>query len=419
MLARMQDTNLYAAILGVVSPWEVTEVRPEVERGRILVVVEDASGVELPCPECGKPCPRHDHRKRRWRHLPTCQYQTILEVDVPRVRCEEHGVHQVPVPWADSNSSFTALLEALVISWLKQASTSAVAELMDLTWDQVDGIMQRAVRRGLERRGPIEPERIGVDETSFQKRREYVTVVNDLDGGSVLWVADGRGQDALNGFYSGLSRKAKAGIKAVAMDMWKPYIFSTAAHVPDAEHKIAFDRFHIVQHLGKAVDQVRRQENRELIQGGGDRLKRTKYLWLKAGRNLLGDQKRSFQALKESSLRTARAWALKEAACGIWGYKVAGWAKRAWSSWLDWASRSRLQPMVRVARMIRYHLIGIINADVLGVTNARAESLNAKIQKVKRMACGYRSRERFRHAILFHLGGLDLRPHAAATHTRS
>ena len=175
----MHDTTLYASILGVEAPWKVMEVIPRLDEGESVVRVEAPAGVKLGCPECGTVCPRHDHRTRRWRHLPTCQYRTILEVAVPRVRCEAHGVHQVSVPWADSNSAFTALYEALVISWLKEASISAVAELMQLSWDQVDGIMQRAVRRGLGRRTPEQLRRIGIDETSFQKRHEYVTGVTE------------------------------------------------------------------------------------------------------------------------------------------------------------------------------------------------------------------------------------------------
>ena len=274
----MYDTTLYAAILGVTKPWRVTGVQPYLEEGEIVIHVDAPDSKGLACPTCGESCPRHDHRRRRWRHLPTCQYHTIIEVDVPRVRCAEHGVKQVPVPWAESNSSFTALFELVVLSWLQEASFSAVAKRLDLSWDQVDGIMQRAVRRGLARRGVVEPKRIGVDETSFQKRHEYVTVVNDLDSGAVVWVADGRGQDALDRFYQGLSKEARAQIEAVAMDMWKPYILSTAVHVPDAERKLAFDRFHVIKHLGDAVDRVRRQENRRLVALGDDSLKSTKYL---------------------------------------------------------------------------------------------------------------------------------------------
>ena len=123
-----------------------------------------------------------------------------------------------------------------------------------------------------------------------------------------------------------------------------------------------------------------------------------------------------FNRMKRVALRTARAWALKEHAMCLWNYATRGWARRAWKAWISWALRSRLEPMKRVARMVRKHLEGILNAIVLRATNATAESVNAKIQRVKRMACGFRNRERFRAAIYFHLGGLDLRP---ATHTDS
>jgi len=416
----MRDKDLYAAILGIRLPWQVASVELLESTEEVRVRIEARPGTRFDCPRCGsRPCPGYDTRRRRWRHLDTCQFKTILEADVPRIECAEHGVVQVDVPWAEPGSGFTALMDALVIEWLKEASIQAVARRMRLSWSQVDGIMQRAVRRGLARRGPVAPKRIGVDETSFQKRHEYVTVVNDLDHGRVVWVADGRGQSALDGFYEGLTPRGRESIEAVAMDMWMPYICSTAIHVPQAEEKIAFDRFHVVKHLTDAVDQVRRHENRQLVSAGDDRLKRSKYLWLRRSQDLRGQQRLRFRDLKNSALKTARAWALKEAAVRIWGYTVRGWARRAWNAWLDWASRCRLEPMVKVAKMIRYHLIGILNADVLGVTNARAESLNAKIQKVKRMACGFRNRARFRNAILFHLGGLDLAPQAALTHTKS
>lgn len=412
----MHDTTLYAAILGVVEPWKVTEVQPELDAGEIVVRVVMASGARLGCPRCGEESPRYDHRKRRWRHLPTCQYRTILEVDVPRVRCEEHGVLQVPVPWAEENSAFTALFEALVISWLKEASISAVADLMELSWDQVDGIMQRAVRRGLQRRAPSKLRRIGVDETSFQKRHEYVTVVTDLDTSTVVYVADDRKAESLEGFFDEQEPADLVGIEVVAMDMWKPYISVVKANLWDAEKKICFDKFHVAKHLGDAVDKVRRQEHRRLLEEDDRTLVGTKYRWLQNPENMTRAVARSFESLKRLALKTARAWALKEHAMCLWSYVSRGWARKVWRGWISWALRSRLEPMKKVARMVREHLEGIINAIVLGATNAGAESINSKIQRVKRMACGYRNRERFRNAIYFHLGGLDLSP---ATHTRS
>jgi len=412
----MNDTSLYATILGVSAPWKVTSVTPALDEGEIVVRVEAPSSMKLACPECQTRCPRHDHRMRRWRHLPTCQYRTILEVEVPRVSCAEHGVHQVPVPWAEANSAFTALLEALVISWLKEASVSAVAELMDLTWDQVDGIMQRAVRRGLARRRELEPERIGVDETSFQKRHEYVTVVTDLDTKNVLYVADKRTKDSLQGFFDELEPADLLRLKVISMDMWPAYISVVAENVHDAEKKTCFDKFHVAKYLGDAVDKVRRQEQREQLKTGDRSLVGTKYTWLRNPENMEADSTAFFERMKRVALRTARAWALKEQAMCLWSYASRGWARKAWKAWISWALRSRLEPMKRVARMVRSHLEGIINAIVLKATNAASESINARIQRVKRMACGFRNRERFRSAIYFHLGGLELCP---VTHTRS
>ncbi len=403
----------YESLLGLPSPWEVSEVRVRHEIEEIEVVVEWKGGPPA-CPECGVAGPRHDGRSRRWRHLDTMQYRTWLVATVPRVRCAAHGVRQVSVPWAEEKTRFTARFEAVVIAWLLEASVAAVARQFGLSWGQVAGIQQRAVRRGLARRELSAPRRMGVDETSFQKRHEYVTVVNDLEG-SVLYVADGRGQAALDGFFEELGSAGCARIRQVAMDMARPYIQSVRKHT---EAEIVFDKFHVFQHLGEAVDRVRRQENPELARAGDDRLKNTKYLWQKKTRNLSRRQQVAFAALQRSGLRVARAWAIKQMAATLWGYQVRGWAERRWKEWYGWAIRSRLEPMKRVARMVKGHWDGVINAATSEVTNARAEAINSRIQWIKKMACGFRSRKRFREAIYFHLGGLDLAPAAAAFHTK-
>jgi transposase len=417
----MRDRELYAQILGVRSPWSVHDVRLDVKKETVEVLVEIERGVELACPQCGRDASRYDARRRSWRHLDTCQFHTVVTAEVPRVSCSEHGVLQVKVPWAEEGSSFTALMERLVIDWLKEASTAAVSRRIDLSWDEVDGIMGRAVARGLARRKRSAPARIGVDETSFQRRHEYVTVVSDLEDSAVLYVANDRKTTSLDGFYETLTPRQRERLEAVAMDMWAPYIQSTTRWVPDAESKITFDKFHVAKHLGDAVDQVRRIENRELLAEGDRTLVGSKYHWLA---NPLGMKDSlwfgSFRALRESTLRSARAWAIKEAAMTLWGYVTRGWAARAWRSWIAWALRSRLEPVRRVARMVRENLGGILNAIALKATNAVSESMNAKIQKLKAMACGFRNRERFRNAIYFHLGGLDLYPTLhGATHTTS
>lgn len=418
MLLAMQDRELYAQILGLVAPWRVTEVQLDRDAGEVVVRVESEAD-RLPCPTCEKACSRYDHRARRWRHLDTCQYQTILEAEVPRVKCAEHGVLQASVPWAGPNSRFTALFEALAIDWLREASIAAVARQLRMTWDELSGVMERAVRRGLQRRGPIGSASIAIDETSFQKRHEYVTVVTDHRTKTVLHVADDRKVTSLDGYFAALTEKEIASLRSISMDMWKPYIAAVRARVRNADEKIGFDRFHVASHLGDAVDRVRRAENKALRQEGDDTLVGSRYLWLRSPQNMATRTWQSFKELRESSLKTARAWAIKEMASRLWHYRSRGWARRAWTRWIGWAMRSRLEPIKQAARMIRDHLWGILNAVVSGASNAAAESINAKIQRIKRMACGFRNRQRFRTAIYFHLGGLDLYPPVHVTHTNA
>ena len=212
-------------------------------------------GETLVCPACGAACPGYDRRPRMWRHLDTMQYRTLVRAEVPRVRCAEHGVQQVPVPWADAQVRFTALFEAMVIDWLQVASVAAVARQCRLSWDQVAGIQARAVRRGLSRRAVAAAPLVGVDETSFQRRHEYVTIVNDLTASAprVLYVADGRDRAALDGYFAAVGEAGCAQIEMVAMDMWPAYIGSVHDHTAAP---IALHKFHIAQHLGAAVDQV-------------------------------------------------------------------------------------------------------------------------------------------------------------------
>ncbi|MCL6272283.1 ISL3 family transposase, partial [Sansalvadorimonas sp. 2012CJ34-2] len=316
----------------------------------------------------------------------------------------------INVPWAEPGSGFTAMFEALVIDWLHEASTQAVSRQMGLSWNAIDNIMQRAVKRGLQRRKLQPLKHIGIDETSFQKRHEYVTVVVDQERDIVVHVADERKKESLNQFYDTQSEQQLSELESVSMDMWPAFINTTLDRVPDAGTKIAFDKFHIAKALGEAVDKVRRQEHKVLTAEGHSILTGSKYQWLSNPENMSEKQWQNFIPLKDRVLKTARAWAIKELAMTLWHYSIRGWAIKAWRRWLSWALRCRLEPVRKVALMIKEHLWGIVNAIVLSVDNGRSEGMNAKIQRVKRRACGFRNRDRFRTAIYFHCGGLELYP---------
>ena len=409
----MTDSRtLYATLLGITEPWGVEVVEMKQEAGEVHVTVALPPSTRWVCPECHAGAPIHDHQDRTWRHLDTCQFKTLVHARVPRLSCPTHGIRQLRVAWAESGSRFTALFEALAIDWLKQASVSAVAKQLRISWDEADGIMQRAVRRGLARRQLEPPRYVGADETSFQKRHEYVTVVGDLERDRVIYVADDRSQASLDGFWRGLTPARRAGIEGVAMDMWEPYIRSTREYLADADQKIVFDKFHVAQHLSQAVDEVRKREHRERMAAGDPILKGTKYDWLRNPEDRSWREARAFNLLREIVTRVGKAWSLKEAAMELWNHRYAGAADRNFKRWFHWARCSRLEPMRRVARMIKRHWANIRTYFRHRITNAGVEALNSKIQTVKARARGFRNRERFRNAIYFHCGGLDLYPAA-------
>ena len=414
----MQDIDLYTKILGVTKPWMVSGVEVSIALKRVTISVVYDKNTPVQCPECGLPGTVHDHKMRRWRHLDTCQMETMIECRIPRSSCTEHGVKQLNVPWAEANSHFTAMFEALVIDWLKQASISAVAQLLGLSWDEAAHIQERAVQRGLARRTEHPVKQMAIDETSFQKRHEYITVIMDRERDVVVEVLDDRKANTVSDWFASKNEAFLSGIETISMDMWDPFIKAITENVPGAEQKICFDRFHVAQHFGKAVDKVRAMEHRDLSKKPkGSPLSKTKMDWLRNSHDIDNRSRRQFLELTRKNLRTARAWAIKETAADLWNYSYRGAAEKAWKLLLRWICKCRLAPVIKVGKMVARYFWGICNAIILKVSNAIAEAKNARIQKIKAMACGFRNRERFKMAILFHLGGLDMSPNAAKVPT--
>lgn len=404
----MQDSELYARILGITEPWRVERVDLRLEVGEVHVFLGHAPDLRWDCPECGADCVLYDHQpERQWRHLDTCQYKTILHAEPPRSNCSVHGPRVVKLPWAEPGSRFTLLFEALAIHWLRASSKSGMHRVMNLSWDEAHLIQQRAVARGMARRTEESVHDLGVDEKSFKKRHRYLTIVNDFDRGRVLFVAEGRSKASLDGFWQTVTEEQVRAIRSVSIDMWDPYIASIRQNVPEYAKKIVFDKFHVAAHLVKAVDAVRRRENKILLRQDDRRLVNTKWSWLRSGSTLTDAQ---WRELRDADLKTARAWALKETAMDMYHYRREHAAYAFFSRWHGWAVRSRLKPMVEVAKMLKGRIENILSYVRLQVTNARSEAVNAKIQWVKYMARGYRSMKNFITAIYFHCGGLNMDP---------
>lgn len=205
----------------------------------------------------------------------------MIEADIPRGSCPEHGIKQVPVPWAEKGSRFTIEFESTVLLSLKEDSISTVAENFGLSWDEVDGIMYRAVRRGLTRRKKTTPKNIGIDETDFQRRHEYVTVILDKDNDVIIDILDDRKASTLKNWFRTQEKSDFSKVSSITMDIWDPFINAVKDHFPEAESLKAFDRFHVAQHFGRALVKVRAEEHRFLSSTyGKSPLAKSKHQWL-------------------------------------------------------------------------------------------------------------------------------------------
>jgi transposase len=188
----MNDKELYRQILGVVSPWEITRIDLNMEKQQVDIYLEYPSLSEGACPQCGKLCKVHDRREDRiWRHLDTCQLRTFIHCRTPRIKCEDHKTLTIDIPWAVEMSHFTKLFERFAIDMLQATKNrKSAAGLLRITWDEANNIMQRSVKRGMERRTDEEMSYIGIDEKSFLKGHKYATIMTDIAGKRVLEVAE-------------------------------------------------------------------------------------------------------------------------------------------------------------------------------------------------------------------------------------
>src|ERR1041385_6298475 len=277
----MQDFQLYQQILGLSEPWRVKAGKRERPGGEVRVEVECVEKVWA-CPECGERMHLHEWERRRWRHLDSCQYKTIIEAEVPRVSCERHGTQTVAVPWAEKFGRFTRLFERLAIDLMRECSVLGACQILRINWDEADGIKQRAVQRGLERKAPGVPRRLCVDEKSAARGHDYLTIVANVEEEkpTVEHVAEGRTRESLDGYWRKFGREELERVEAVAMDMWEPYLNSTLEHVPGAEGKVIHDPFHLVKHMNEAVNAVRKQEQAQLAAAGDQTLRGSRQLWL-------------------------------------------------------------------------------------------------------------------------------------------
>ncbi|MHB2153829.1 ISL3 family transposase [Calditrichota bacterium GD2] len=406
----MKDKELFKQILGLSHPWEVSKVDLDIanEEVEIEIIYKSKKGF---CPKCEVEYDIYDHReKRRWRHLDTCQMKTYIVCKVPRIKCKEHGVKTIKVPWAEKSSRTTLLFERLAIELLLASKNqSKTAQLLRISFDMLHHIMSKAVARGLSRRTEEDIKYIGIDEKSMKRGHTYVSVLSDSERRRVIDVSEGRTTSSASSLINkGLTEKQKEGLKAVSMDMWKAFIKAVQKELPNAS--IVHDKFHIMKYLNDGVDKTRREEARKLQKSNDKTLVKSKYLFLKNPENMTDKQLSRFRKIQELNLTTSQAWAAKENFKEFFRSETINDAKFFFAEWYQDIKDRSLNKMIKVGKMLIAHSDGLLNYIRYQIDNSVAEWLNGKIQEIKTVGRGFRKFENFRIAILFFLGKLDLFP---------
>lgn len=411
----MNLEQFYEQILGLKAPWIIDNIEVAEKDKSVHLYLTHPNNSKFPCPKCKNSCSIYDHNKaRKWRHLDTCDHYTYLHASLPRVDCLDCGVHTISPDWSDGQSRFTLQFESYIIDVLEQNQViSKSALLLRLAEHQVRYVRDKAVRRGLSRRKQnsfYQVFHLCIDEKSLFKGHHYVTILYDGQTGAVLEVVEHRTIESTNLAINMLGEQLDlSATKVVTMDFWDAFKTAVTQKMPNA--LIVHDRFHIAQHLNRAVDIVRRAENKNLSKEADQRLKKTKYLWLKNPDKLKEHQQDQLnEILQDQLLKTVRAYQLKEEFKSFFSCKNKEDAQAFFTNWKAKVEKEQIAALTKVAKMIHKNFERIITYFDYKVTNAMAECKNSFIQQIKEKARGFKSAKAFRNAILFFCGKLDLYP---------
>ena len=378
--------GMFKTALALEAPWKLTHVEYDVQDEAWTLYIDFERGTEFACPHCGTASKVYDTEKKMWRHLDFWNWKTYIHARVPRTNCKNcNKVTLVPVKWARLQSHFTLLFDAWAMRLMAEMPVNAAARELREHDTRMWRIFHHYVDQAMAELDLTQVTRIAVDETSSRRGHRYITLFVDVDTKIVLFATEGKGKDTLARFQQHLLQKGieATQIQEICCDMSVAFIRGIEEQFPTAE--ITFDKFHVMKMVNEAVDDVRKAEQKEAPQ-----LKRTRYLWLKNENNLTVAQKKEFQTLKDSHLKTGRAYRLKLAMQEVWTTPHI-FADVYLREWMNWATRSQLQPMVDLAKTVKRHEEGILRWFHSHMTNGLLEGINGLVQASKRRARGYRN----------------------------
>jgi transposase len=397
--------KLFGIALGLQEPWYVKDIKfnPSTKGiGQLDIYVDFAKGAKFNDEEHTL-CPVHDTVDKTWQHLDFFQHNCFLHARVPRIKNEAGRVHLVQVPWARPNSGFTLLFEAFAMALIEnEMPVNKAASILDVYAKRLWTIFNYWVSLAIDKDDVSDIEKVGIDETSSQKGRRYVTIAADLNERRVIFVTKGKDEQSIQDLHNYLKSKNvnPEQITHLTMDMSPAFIAGAANNFPHAS--IVFDRFHLKKMLNEALDKVRLGERRE-----HEQLKGQKYLFLKKQKNLTEKQKHSKFTLVESFPKLGESVRLVELFDDFFEFNDKEQASAYLAYWCDLAEDSGIFPFQKVVKTIKAHWTGIRNYTDAKISNGILEGINSKVQLAKRRARGFRNVQNFINMIYFIAGDLE------------
>lgn len=385
-------------LIGVCSPWVVTDVKIQTQNLVVDVFIEYERGSRFACPHCGTESKVHDGAFKRIRHLDIFEYRCYLNIKVPRVKCEKDGVSVAHADfWGRQGSHYSQKFEAMVMRFCREMTMLAVSREFGEPDNNLWRIFKYHVKRTIIDDLDLKKvKRVCVDETAVARGQKYISIFTDYDTGRVIFVADGRKMEVFSLFYDWL--KAKNGkpenIELFSMDMSVSYQAGRNHYFSHSQ--VVFDRFHIKSYLNDAIGEVRREEVKT-----DESLKKTKYMWLKNEQNLTSSQKQQlFVFLHETSLDTVKAYKLKRGFDQLWEVQSKA-VEPLLEKWMELATILDLEPINRFVNTVKSHFDGIAQSIKSGITNAVSEGINSVIQLARTRARGFRNIDNFMYMVYF------------------
>ena len=387
----MDELGLFTAALGLSGSWRVTRSEFAAEATQLDLYLDFDRGARFGCPAKGCAqgcCSVHDSVEKTWRHLDFFQHKAYLHARLPRVRCPQHGVRQVSVPWARPGSGFTLLFEALVLSFAAAMPIAKVAAMIREHDTRIWRIVEHHVTAARDQLDCTGLTRVGMDETASAKGQDYISIFADLDARRVVFATEGRSAQTVARFAADLAEHGgdPERVTDTSSDMSTAFICGIGAHLPNAT--MTFDRYHLAAKLSDAVDAVRRAEVTTRPE-----LKRTRWLWLKNYANLSATQQGQLHHLMRPSaqLATARALRWREDFQAFYAQHPS-YAPEYLRRWCYGAKRSRLQPIKEFVSLVEKHWEGILAWHHNHLSNGLLEGINSLVQAAKARARGYRNK---------------------------